>query len=219
VKQLINDLKDSKIFFVIFVILFFLGIAVVLNTEKATFLKLLDRHRTIELNSIFQFITKFGEYYIFVFFFFIYLYQNFRISFSILVLGVVMPITSYFLKGFFKHPRPLTYFYKHFNNFPVEGIENFHYHTGHNSFPSGHTMAAFALFSLLALSTKKKYLQVIYILIPTLVAISRIYLVQHFLEDVLFGAVIGLFLGVIVYSFVFIALKNKKFLKFRLRKE
>lgn len=214
-KQLIRDLKDSKYFFIIFALLFLSGIILIFNTDKAYLLKLFDKHRNDELNAFFQLITKFGEYYLFVFFFFIYLFRNSRISFSIFVLGIVMPITSYFLKSYFKHPRPLTYFYKHFNNFPIKGIEGLHYHTGHNSFPSGHTMAAFALFTLLAISTKKKWLKIVFIFTAFLVSVSRIYLVQHFLEDVLFGSSIGVLLGILTYTFVFILLKNKKFLDFK----
>ena len=77
----------------------------------------------------------------------------------------------------------------HTSFYRVPGV---HLHTN-NSFPSGHTTAAFALFALVAYSFRKSHLiQVLSVLIAILVGYSRIYLSQHFLEDVVMGAIIGL---------------------------
>jgi membrane-associated phospholipid phosphatase len=64
-------------------------------------------------------------------------------------------------------------------------------HSSH-SFPSGHTATAFALFIFLAYVGKKKYLQILFALIAFFVGYSRVYLSQHFLQDALGGAIIGL---------------------------
>lgn len=63
---------------------------------------------------------------------------------------------------------------------------------GKNSFPSGHTTTAFATFSLLAFATRNKFVQFLYFAIAVTIGYSRIYLGQHFAEDVLMGAAIGL---------------------------
>lgn len=61
-----------------------------------------------------------------------------------------------------------------------------------NSFPSGHTTAAFAFFAFLALLLhEKKWAQAVCILMAALAGYSRMYLSQHFLEDVVAGASIG----------------------------
>jgi membrane-associated phospholipid phosphatase len=62
---------------------------------------------------------------------------------------------------------------------------------GRNSFPSGHTTTAFATFSLLAFASRNKVIQFLYFAIAVTIGYSRIYLGQHFLEDVLMGAAIG----------------------------
>ncbi len=61
----------------------------------------------------------------------------------------------------------------------------------HNSFPSGHTATAFAGFCCMAFFTRSFGLQALFALAAGLVAYSRMYLGQHFLSDLLAGAVIG----------------------------
>lgn len=64
----------------------------------------------------------------------------------------------------------------------------------HNSFPSGHSSTAFALFTFLLFISRRHHwaIQIFVALFTFFVAYSRIYLSQHFLEDVLTGAVIGI---------------------------
>lgn len=209
-RELISVILKKKMYFILLFLFLFIGCILSFLNDKAFLIKFLDSIRNEFLNTFFIAITKLGEFYPFVFFFFFYLYKKSRKSFAIASLGLVMPLVSYYLKQYFKHPRPLTYFYKYLNDMPVKGIADFHYHTGHNSFPSGHTFAAFALFTFITLVDKKH--QILYICIAILVAISRVYLIQHFLEDILFGSVLGAVLGIFIYYIFFILLKDKQFL-------
>lgn len=80
-----------------------------------------------------------------------------------------------------------------------------------NSFTSGHTATAFALFMFLAyVCYKRKYQQVIFGITACLVAYSRVYLSQHFMIDVLFGAIIGMLSFLISYQIIIPI--NKKWL-------
>lgn len=61
------------------------------------------------------------------------------------------------------------------------------------SFPSGHTASSFAASAVfLAINSK---ISMIIILISTLIGLSRIYLKVHYVSDVVFGALLGLFCG------------------------
>lgn len=66
------------------------------------------------------------------------------------------------------------------------------------SFPSGHTTAAFAIFGILYMFSEKRFNKIIFIILPILVAISRIYLGRHFFSDTLTGGTIGYFTATII---------------------
>jgi membrane-associated phospholipid phosphatase len=80
----------------------------------------------------------------------------------------------------------------------VPGVE---LHTGQTSFPSGHTMAGFGLYSILTLMAGKKKQRwgFALALAAISVGVSRIFLVQHFLPDVLSGALLGLLVSSLVW--------------------
>jgi membrane-associated phospholipid phosphatase len=60
-----------------------------------------------------------------------------------------------------------------------------------DSFPSGHTTSAFALATTIAIISKDKKIGLFCFILAALTGYSRIYLGQHFLEDVGFGSLLG----------------------------
>ena len=101
-----------------------------------------------------------------------------------------------------ENPRPGLYFQKTEMVHSVDG----HLLKGKNSFPSGHTTTAFAMFSLLAFATRNKVLQLVYFTAALTVGYSRIFLGQHFTADVLGGAA----LGFLTSYFLFWLFRNKE---------
>ena len=95
-------------------------------------------------------------------------------------------------------PRPMTLIGEAHYAYFIDGFT----HVGNASFPSGHTATAFGTALLLSVFTKNKKYSLLYLFAALLVAYSRIYLGQHFLQDVLAGALIGVPVALIVY-FVF----------------
>lgn len=81
----------------------------------------------------------------------------------------------------------------------VEGVK---YHNAY-SFPSGHTITAFTLFFGLTLIVGRKRLGYLFFLIAVLAAYSRVYLGQHFFEDVYFGSVIAILCTMIIWILFF----------------
>lgn len=79
----------------------------------------------------------------------------------------------------------------------------------HNSFPSGHSTAAFALFFSLIFTTDKPGLKWLYLTLALLVAFSRTYLSQHWLIDIYVGSVIGVCFTALVY----LVLYNRLFMQ------
>lgn len=69
----------------------------------------------------------------------------------------------------------------------------------HFAFPSGHTTTAFMMFTLLALHFKRPSIQIVCALAASLVGFSRIYLMVHWITDVLAGAALGIGIATLVH--------------------
>jgi len=78
-----------------------------------------------------------------------------------------------------------------------------------NSFPSGHTTTVFAMMFALTLIVQKKQLGYLLLLAAALVGYSRIYLGQHFFEDVFYGSLVGVFSTTMVWLFLSPRLNDK----------
>lgn len=95
-------------------------------------------------------------------------------------------------------PRPKLFFMN--TNAPIRfvpEVENYLF----DSFPSGHTTAAFAFYFCLVFAIKNNYLKSALFLFALLIGYSRVYLSQHFLNDVLFGSLIGTVTSFAVMTF------------------
>lgn len=68
-----------------------------------------------------------------------------------------------------------------------------------NSFPSGHTATAFAWTAIALFCLINKRYSILLFLVAMLVGYSRIFLGQHFPEDVLAGAAIGMFSALVCF--------------------
>jgi len=84
--------------------------------------------------------------------------------------------------------RPKKFFEGVHELYLVSGVNNYSGHT----FPSGHSASAFALYFSIALLTPNKPLKFLLFLLALTVAFSRVYLSQHFLNDVYAGSLLGM---------------------------
>ncbi|MEZ4919502.1 MAG: phosphatase PAP2 family protein [Saprospiraceae bacterium] len=154
------------------------------------------------LNTFFKLATQLGEPTAFVVAFILLLFVRYRFSALILIGGLIIIPVSYQLKDKIGKDRPVVFFEKTGQLDSVVFVPGVKLYSGRTSFPSGHTTAAFALYSLLAgmaLIMRKKKTGLFLAGLGFLVALSRIFLVQHFLTDVLAGCVLGLSLSALVW--------------------
>jgi membrane-associated phospholipid phosphatase len=196
-------LKDNRLFFSLFLfweifLLFFIWIF----PKGQEFLMLQEIQNEV-LDSFFKMITFLGDWPAYLLALF-YLYPKFKIKGLLIVcsLSILVPISSHLSKTYFKHPRP-SLFFKNKSEFKdVHKIEGVKLHEGFTSFPSGHTLSAFSVLSLLAFYTKKKWMTtLLFLMVAIFVGISRVYLLQHFVEDIMMGAFLGVFLAFLIYYF------------------
>ncbi|UCS95701.1 phosphatase PAP2 family protein [Echinicola marina] len=175
--------------FYYFFIVFLIG-AIFLSRPKGAVELLINQHHFLWADIFFSTVTHLGDGLVFLAVFPVLL--MYRYSFALLCslnAAIHMLIALLMKKLIFPHaPRPLEYF-KDVDLVQVAGVTMHHWH----SFPSGHTATAFALTSMVSMVfPKRHFFQVLMLLIAVLVGFSRVYLMQHFMGDVLVGSFLGL---------------------------
>lgn len=119
----------------------------------------------------------------------ILLFNYYRALFTFFSGLLALIITQPLLKrGIFRGmDRPKKYLADFDTLHVVEGV-SVH---GNHTFPSGHTTTIFVITGLLALWVNDRRLSLPLLLLAVAVALSRVYLLQHFFIDTWFGAVLG----------------------------
>ncbi|SFD50351.1 Membrane-associated phospholipid phosphatase [Chitinophaga sp. CF118] len=93
------------------------------------------------------------------------------------------------LKTLFEAPRPKLYFSAVAR--PIYYVPDVEVLSNHFSFPSGHTVCAFTAAVVLTYITPRKVYGFLYLFLALLVAYSRMYMSQHFFEDVTAGSFVA----------------------------
>ena len=107
--------------------------------------------------------------------------KNKKLTYLLWLIFFVSFISSFIIKLVVLRQRPIEVF-----TYPFTNIINY-------SFPSMHSMVAFSLLPVLVnYFRKQKYFWIVFALS---VAVSRIYFEFHYLSDVVFGALLGYFIG------------------------
>ena len=101
--------------------------------------------------------------------------------------------------------RPAKYFEGIVQLNRVPWVENYFY----NSFPSGHTTAAFTTFFCLALMLENRSMKFLMFVVALTIGFSRVYLSQHFLNDVYAGSIIGVIISFFMYQLFFVSGRTK----------
>jgi membrane-associated phospholipid phosphatase len=191
-----NVVSDNRQFFSGFCLLMILMIALLLVYSKANSFIVLNVYHSKALDYFFIVYTNVGDgLFSIAIAVILFFYKRFLIGIEIIVGFLLSGAIVQLLKYFFPMARPSVFLANaHYNHF----IENVTL-TGHASFPSGHAASAFALATILSLSDKNKNRSYLYLFLAALVGYSRIYLGQHFLQDVFWGSLDGFISGLIVW--------------------
>lgn len=177
-----------------------LGLFLVYTDKNEAYL-LLTIEQTAFRDLFFVYITKLGEYPIWILLFLIGFGVRIRRWIAAMLAMTASGLLTLLLKRFVfeDHLRPVA----HFSEDILHYVEGIRLHSMH-SFPSGHTTAAFSGFVLICLLVGKDrwWLCLTAFAAALLVGVSRIYLSLHFPEDVLLGSFIGMAAAWFVYRLV-----------------
>ena len=197
---MIKVFTENRFFFAAYVMFLMLAGFTLMKIETGDLILWCSDNRSVFGNVFFKYGTRMGEEMVYILLAILGLFIRFRYTLWILLTGVLVSALSYLSKTYFQHPRPSLYFKKLKIFDQLNLIEGVELHSGGTSFPSGHTMSAFALYGLLALLLPyKKGVGVFLFLMAFMVGFSRIYLVQHFLKDIYLGSLMGIGIAILFY--------------------
>jgi len=197
--------KHNIIVLTIYVVILSLLGYWLLNDDKVSI------HKTINafvgnqwIDVFFKYITHFGDGIFAVILVLILAYYNFRNAIFILLSYTLASIVATIFKriiypDIFRPDFTFKFFVGEKLNL-IDGIEML----SSNSFPSGHSTTAFAVFVALAFLVKSNASKFLFLVTACVVAFSRTYISQHWLIDIYVASVIGTLSAVLSYYIVFI---------------
>ena len=183
--------------------LFLLWILFLAIFQNSIFSIIINSSHNNFLDQFFKYITFLGDGRFVFLIALIYLFANKKYGISILISLIINTILIQVLKRvvFSNRFRPSFYFKNLIEDGSwnmIDGVELYEKF----SFPSGHTASIFCLCMSICIFMKKKYFPLLLVLLAYIVGFSRIYLSQHFLIDVLAGALIGSLIPILTFKYV-----------------
>ncbi|MBL6594494.1 MAG: phosphatase PAP2 family protein [Flavobacteriales bacterium] len=183
--------------------LFLLGILFLAIFQNSNFSIIINASHNNFLDQFFKYITFLGDGRFVFLIALIYLFANKKYGISILISFIINTILIQVLKRvvFSNRFRPSFYFKNLIEDGSwnmIDGVELYEKF----SFPSGHTASIFCLCMSICIFMKKKYFPLLLVLLAYIVGFSRIYLSQHFLIDVLAGALIGSLIPILTFKYI-----------------
>lgn len=189
--------RYDRLFYFLYVAVLLAGFGWVLSVEHGDEVLYLNSLHTPFLDQVFKYSTFLGDGVFLAVIAVIFMIVRLRFGLILALIGVVQAMVSGLMKRviFGKVPRPKKYFEDLTDIHFVEGVKLNSWY----SFPSGHTMTAFSIAVFLMFYFKKSVWSLALLVLACLAGVSRIYLFQHFLIDVLVGSAIGVMLSVVFY--------------------
>ena len=181
-------LKSEKYFLIPFVAVWTFGLVLWAITDKIGFHLVLNAFHSPIFDTFFKYFTYVGAWVPCAVAVVLLIFRKWKIASVILVGQLVATLITTPLKHIIRAKRPSAILSDLGINFPV--VEGVDLHST-LSFPSGHTSAAFAFCFAVALFCPRWWQKLLCLFVAVLCGYSRIYLSQHFLEDVLAGSMVG----------------------------
>jgi membrane-associated phospholipid phosphatase len=197
-------IQENKLYFAAYFILFLTVFVWQFRHDGLDAFFIFSNNRSDFGDVFFRNWTRLGEEYPFIIFaiFFLIIGEK-SWTWQFVVGGFAVLFVSLGLKELFSVPRPIVIIEALGRISEIKAVAGVEILRGSTSFPSGHTSGAFCVWTLLAFRFMgNKTAQILCLLTAFLVGVSRVYLIQHFPDDALFGSAIGLTVASIVHHFL-----------------
>ncbi|QQL48489.1 phosphatase PAP2 family protein [Mucilaginibacter ginkgonis] len=192
-------LHKLRFFFIPYLIILTICLIIKLTESREDIYFLVNKHHNIFGDYFFSYATDFGSGLAVPVIACILLFYSYRNAFLLVSSFILTVIVSQAIKFAYHAPRPTMYFKAQIGKlYLVKGIHMLSW----NSFPSGHTVQAFTLATVLTYITPNRWLGFVYLLVAIFIGYSRMYLSQHFFEDVTAGSMIGVMCTVMWITFI-----------------
>ena len=205
-----NLIKANRSFFIPYLVFLVICGVLLISYSKPQLHILSNEANSPFFDIFFKYTTNLGDGTVIALLFIILLFVKYRYAFAFLSGSLATALViNIFKKVIFHHMyRPSKYF-ELYETYKLHLIEGVKLHSL-QSFPSGHTATAFNVFIMLAFIVKNNTLKLLFFVMATLVAYSRVYLSQHFLMDITVGSLIGI--TIMTLFFIWFANFNKQWL-------
>ncbi|HEY2580445.1 MAG TPA: phosphatase PAP2 family protein [Mucilaginibacter sp.] len=198
-------LDRIKLFFILYLLLLIAALLIKCIYSREEIYFTVNSMNSAWADYLAPYITDIGEGWTIIILSAIWALFNYRQAFLMATSYGVTAIIAQIVKHIFDAPRPKLYFKDQLSHIHfVKGVDVLSYH----SFPSGHTVTAFSAAVVATYLCKNKNWGILFLLIAILVGFSRMYLSEHFFEDVTAGSVLGVLLTIFWINW----LDGKKFI-------
>lgn len=199
-EKALKDAKPTALPFVVGLSIYsIVGAIVFYSLGKEDAHLVLNGYHSPYLDLFFKYVTHVGHGFVPIIVFHLLLFVRYSWALGFGVSSLVMGIVVQTLKRsvFAGDHRPAMLFSE--GGLPqIEGVDLMLHH----SFPSGHSATGFCLCLMLAFFSKQKWANYFFMVLALLIAFSRVYISQHFIQDTVVGSWIGLVLALLGYVFI-----------------
>ena len=205
----VDFLKDNRVFFIGFAALILIALYFISTRQVGDLLLFINKQRTPGRDRFFIFWTRMGEIPAYLIIIALYLTIRYRTALFTVAVGAAAGIISGVLKAIFQHARPLRWFYDNaielWGTLALFDPSDYSNSWAYSSFPSGHAMSAFALYSFIAFNAGrwKPVIGLTCIIIAASIGFSRMYLLMHFMKDISVGGFLGVGIGIAAFYLQF----------------
>lgn len=190
-------LKENKSFFLLFGIWLIVGAILIRFFPKPEIFLFVNAHYNHFWDYIMGGMTYLaGGWALAIILLFLLWRRQFKAFWLLAIVFLASGAVTQVLKFYYHLPRPALYFEG--KGIVLHTVKWVPVHKM-NSFPSGHSTAAFSIFCFLALVVNRKRWGAVFFFLAFLAAYSRMYLAQHFFTDVYAGSIIGTFVTLLIY--------------------